>query len=130
MIKNYWHFILPAVIILGIVGYISVTDGDSGQQINTAQLAELIEQDKEDIYFLDVREDHEFKEGHIEGMSNVPLSKLDKEYSQIPKDKTIVVICRSGKRSLQAVSKLKDYGYNDLINVNGGMLEWDGKRIR
>ncbi|MBU9714192.1 rhodanese-like domain-containing protein [Evansella tamaricis] len=97
------------------------------QEISTSELAQLLKGDNQDYYFVDVREEDEYNETHIKEMVNVPLSTLDTEYSKIPEDKTVVIICRSGNRSLQAANLLKENGYKDLINVKGGMLKWDGE---
>lgn len=63
-------------------------------------------------------------------MVNIPLSVLENEYNQIPTDKEIIIICRSGNRSLQAANTLKKLGYESLTNVKGGMLVWNGNVIR
>lgn len=126
LIKKYWHIILAVVILFTVVGYkYSQTAGIN--QITTSELAVLMDsQNTDEIFFVDVREEHEFTAGHIAGMTNIPLSVLDKSYHQIPKDRQVVIICRSGNRSLQAANILKDQGYPDLVNVRGGMLDWDG----
>nr|WP_090892047.1 rhodanese-like domain-containing protein [Evansella caseinilytica] len=55
---------------------------------------------------------------------------MAQEYSVIPEDKTVVLICRSGNRSMQAANILKDKGYKKLINVSGGMLSWEGEVVK
>lgn len=101
------------------------------EQITTKQLAVMLEErERGDIVFVDVREAHEYTEGHIKGMINVPLSEIEESYHLIPAEQTVVVFCRSGNRSLQAVNKLKDFGYESLINVKGGMLAWEGEVIQ
>lgn len=129
LIKKYSFYIVIALIIIGVFGYRwSLTFGIN--QISTDQLVEYMSLGDPDLFFVDVREQHEFREGYIEGMINIPLSTLDREYKQIPKHKEIVIICRSGNRSLQAANKLKRLGYKNLTNVKGGMLEWEGNIIR
>ncbi|ARK28836.1 rhodanese-like domain-containing protein [Halalkalibacter krulwichiae] len=81
-------------------------------------------------FFIDVRESNEYIEGHIDGMVNIPLSTLGEHTDLIPKGDTIVIICRSGNRSFQAANILKDLGYQDLVNVKGGMLTWEGEVIK
>ncbi|MDG5789730.1 rhodanese-like domain-containing protein [Evansella sp. AB-P1] len=130
LFKKYWHIIISAIILLSIVGYQFYLKSGI-EQINTAELAEMLNNhDTDNIFFLDVREVNEYNEGHIEGMLNIPLSVLDTEYNEIPKDNTVVIICRSGNRSLQAANILKDLGYSKLINVTGGMLNWNGNVIK
>ncbi|UCZ53554.1 rhodanese-like domain-containing protein [Bacillus shivajii] len=94
-------------------------------QITTDDLKKKIES-KQGAYFVDVREKHEFKSGHIREMKNIPLSELGSKINTFPKDKEIVLICRSGNRSMLAAKKLKKAGYSNLINVRGGMSSWAG----
>lgn len=130
MIKKYYHYMILVVILLGFFGYkYSQTIGI--EQITTDQLAEILNTaEQENIFYVDVREPHEFNEGHIKEMMNLPLSQLESNYQLIPKDKKVVIICRSGNRSLQAANILKDLGYSDLVNVQGGMLDWDGEVVK
>lgn len=126
LIKKYWHIIIPITILIGFFGYkLSLHAGID--EMNTEQLANLMNEPHEDVFFVDVRESHEFNEGHIDGMMNIPLSTLGDQTELIPKDQTIVIICRSGNRSLQAANTLKDLGYQDLVSVKGGMLKWEGE---
>ncbi|MBU8908948.1 rhodanese-like domain-containing protein [Desertibacillus haloalkaliphilus] len=97
-------------------------------QMETNELAQLLHQTDDDSYFfVDVREENEFREGHIAQMTNFPLSQFESKLEHVPIDKTIVLICRSGNRSQQAADILVDKGYRDIININGGMLAWEGK---
>ncbi|OIJ14432.1 rhodanese [Anaerobacillus alkalilacustris] len=128
--KKYYHLILLFLLLGLFFGYKQFqTIGIA--QINTDQLAEMrMNDDQEDIVYIDVREPHEFKNGHINGMVNVPLSQLENNYDIIPKEKTVVIFCRSGNRSLQAANILKDIGYKDLVNVKGGILDWKGEVVK
>ncbi|RXI96349.1 rhodanese-like domain-containing protein [Anaerobacillus alkaliphilus] len=124
--KKYSSYIFPFVLIIGFIGY-QLFPTIGVEQISTEQLAKMMTNEADDVFYVDVREPHEFQEYHIEGMTNVPLSELESNYHVIPTDKTVVIICRSGNRSLQALNKLKDFGYQDLVNVKGGMLAWKGE---
>lgn len=74
-------------------------------------------------YLLDVRELHEYREGHIDGARLLPLGDLAKRLDELPRDREILVICRSGNRSGMATRQLQAAGYR-AINLNGGMLGW------
>ncbi|MGX9134246.1 rhodanese-like domain-containing protein [Rummeliibacillus sp. JY-2-4R] len=91
------------------------------QSISTAQLKDILnEQDK---MFIDVRTPGEYKGRHIQQFKNMPLGS---DFSKLPKDKEIVVICQSGMRSNQACKQLKKLGYEKVTNVRGGMSNWRG----
>ena len=84
--------------------------------ISTAQLKPILH-DKGKV-FIDVRTPGEYKSRSIQQFKNIPLG-LD--YSKLPKDKEIVVICQSGMRSKQACNQLKKLGFEKVTNVRGGM---------
>ena len=89
--------------------------------ISTEQLKSIIN-DKDKI-FVDVRTPGEYKGRNIRQFKNIPLGS---DFSKLPKDKEIVVICQSGMRSSQACKQLKKLGYEKITNVRGGMSAWRG----
>ena len=84
--------------------------------ISTAELKNIIN-DKDKV-FIDVRTQGEYKARGLKQFKNMPLGS---DYSKLPKDKEIVVICQSGMRSKQACNQLKKLGYEKVTNVRGGM---------
>ncbi len=72
---------------------------------------------------LDVREDVEWRHGHIEGASHIPLSDLPTRLTEVPEGQTLVV-CKVGGRSAQAVAYLRQQGH-EVVNLDGGMLDWE-----
>ncbi len=124
------NIIFYSVIAL-IVGYLLYNQFFANlgvSQVDTDEFEILLNDDQ--YYVVDVRETHEYNEGHIDGVPNVPLSTLNGNMDQIPKNQTAVIICRSGNRSMQAIRKLEAEGYENLINVKGGMLAWNGDVVR
>ena len=77
----------------------------------------------ESVYLLDVREPYEYAISDIGGV-NIPLSVLGERILEIPKDKEIVVHCKSGVRSQKAIELLKTKGFKQLKNLEGGLLAW------
>lgn len=125
MFKKNLIYIIPLFFLAVIVGY-QYTFASGNEEISNTELADLMKKESNDFFFVDVREVHEYNEAHINGMTNIPLSVIANEYDKIPSDKTVVVFCRSGSRSLQAINILEDLGFENLINVKGGMLAWKG----
>ena len=82
---------------------------------------------KQGALLLDVREPAEYSEVHASNTKLIPLGQLGSRLQEIAtyKDKPIVVICRSGRRSAQAVSLLKEAGYTQVSNVKGGTTAWE-----
>ena len=74
-------------------------------------------------YVLDVRTPQEFAEGHIASAVNLPLDQVQGRASEVPGDRPVYVICRSGSRSAQASQILHKAG-KDIRNVSRGMNDW------
>ncbi len=66
----------------------------------------------------------EFEENHIKGAINIPVADLRTRYTELNKDKLIVLICSSGNRSSLGTSILEQKGFNNLSNVAGGMTAY------
>ena len=73
---------------------------------------------------VDVRTPQEFKSGHIPGAKNIPLQTIQKELTKITKDQPVVFVCQSGSRSATACRILQEAGYENCINLIGGMIHW------
>jgi rhodanese-related sulfurtransferase len=74
---------------------------------------------------IDVRTSAEFAAGHIQGARLMPLSELGRRLGDLPKERPVVCVCRSGHRSGVAASQLRALGY-PARNMAGGMLRWRG----
>jgi rhodanese-related sulfurtransferase len=94
-----------------------------GQSISPAAYqAEFIATQKPHV-LIDVRSPEEFKSGHIPGAKNIDLRVLAQRLDAVPKDKPVVLYCRSGNRSGQAASLLQQAGYAEIFNL-GGIGDW------
>lgn len=72
---------------------------------------------------IDVREPFEYEVSNLNGL-NIPLVGVLVESDKISKDIPVIIQCRSGKRSAQAVMLLEQQGYTNLANLQGGILAW------
>jgi rhodanese-related sulfurtransferase len=91
--------------------------------IPTVDLSGVPDPLPEGLAVLDVRQGFEWEAGHIEGAVHVPLNELPQRLAEVPDGQTLVV-CKVGGRSAQAVGWLAQQGY-DVVNLDGGMLEWE-----
>jgi rhodanese-related sulfurtransferase len=78
----------------------------------------------EKVLIIDVRTPAEFKQERIEQAVNKPLDSIEKWIHELPKDKTIYFVCRSGNRSGIAQRIAAQRGYADAYNMTGGMIAW------
>ena len=76
-----------------------------------------------DVVVLDVREQDEWDAGHIEGALHLPMSQLVDRVAELPADRRIVCVCRSGNRSARVTAWLIANGV-DALNLDGGMQQW------
>lgn len=97
-------------------------------QVDTLQATRLINQD---ALVLDVREDKEYNEGHLPKARHIPLGTLPQRIKEIEKfkNKPIVVNCRSGQRSARACGILKKHGFENVVNLAGGILAWEAANL-
>jgi rhodanese-related sulfurtransferase len=78
-----------------------------------------------DAFVLDVREDDEWVAGHVPGALHVPMMEIPARADEVPTDRDVVVVCRMGQRSAQVVAYLRQSGFENVINLDGGMASWD-----
>ena len=112
------------VLIMGLLSWMTGCTADAGSNRLTA--AELLQKihSGEKLYLIDVRQPEELTGplGALPGVVNIPLPDLERRSAEIPKNRALILICRSGHRSSQAASILKRQGYTQIQNVEGGML--------
>lgn len=85
--------------------------------------------DGEVTLILDVRNEDEFAEGHLKNAIQIPVKELKENLSDIEKfkDELVLIYCRSGKRSAEAVDILKENGFKNLVHMKDGISKWDGE---
>lgn len=74
---------------------------------------------------IDVREADEYATGRIPGSMWIPLGELASRTDEVPTDVPVVMVCRSGNRSAEAVKILQRAGFTNIHNMTGGMIEWN-----
>ena len=93
------------------------------KEISPAELKQLKDQNA-DFVLIDVREEHEFDEANLNGQL-IPMGEVMDRVDEIPKDKQVVVHCRSGKRSATVINALESqHGFTNLYNLRGGILAY------
>ncbi len=92
------------------------------KEISVQELKELKDKNA-DFQLIDVREENEYEVAEIGG-ELIPMATVPDNLDKISKDKQVVVHCRSGKRSGGIVQYLESQGYDNVVNLAGGILAW------
>ena len=94
------------------------------EKISAAEAKEMIDSST-NLIILDVRTQDEYEEGHIEGAILIPDYEIKTKADEVLTDKnaTILVYCRSGRRSALAAKTMSDLGYTSIYDF-GGILDW------
>jgi phage shock protein E len=87
-------------------------------------LLEHLSRHPDHLFVLDVRTPQEYAEGHVPGAVNVPYDQLASRLADIPKDKDVVLYCKSGRRAGIAAETLTANGYTRLSHLEGDMPAW------
>ncbi len=98
----------------------------SNGAVPTVQVTEVPDPLPADLSVLDVREHLEWRHGHIDGAVHIPLRDLPSRVHELPSG-PVLVVCKVGSRSEQAVAYLRAGG-RDAVNLGGGMLDWADAR--
>jgi SulP family sulfate permease len=73
---------------------------------------------------IDVREPDEFARGHIPGAELIPLRTVLDRGPELPRDRRLLLACRSGRRTQRAMHMLRTMGFEDIYGLRGGILAW------
>ena len=132
MIKKNLSTILSWLFLAVVVIYFAYSKGwiFAGFDSITPQQAQTLLKNDKNVFLLDVRTKEEFAQGYIEGATLIPVQELSENISQLQdeKDKTIIVYCHSGNRSVQASRILANNGFTPL-NVSGGITGWKSESL-
>jgi rhodanese-related sulfurtransferase len=124
--------IVLVVIILGIggTGILPRISGNTQATSTTVVNNQRVSVDaayqlyQEEVLTVDVRTPEEWEEGHIPGATLIPLNELVERAGELPKGDPILLYCRSGNRSLQALNLLAAQGFQNLSSMDGGINDW------
>ncbi len=124
----YLFLALAALLVMLVMSFLGdrLRGFESRTPIEAVQLI-----NREDALVLDVREDNEYKSGHVVNSLHIPLGSLAARMKELEKYKArpIVVGCRSGNRSGQACSTLKKQGFDKVYNLRGGIMAWQSDNL-
>jgi rhodanese-related sulfurtransferase len=113
---------------LGIVAAILLTAAillwPKATHSNEISVAKAYKKYLQGVYILDVRTQAEWDQSHIANGTLIPLDQLQNRITELPRDRVIVVVCRTGKRSQTGMNLLQGAGYKRAVSMNGGLTAW------
>ena len=97
----------------------------AGREVSVFEAVQLI--NRQDAVVVDVRDTGEFESGHVASAKHVPERQVSERLKDLEKFKSlpIIVICRSGMRSSVAVQVLRRSGFDQAVNLRGGIGAWE-----
>lgn len=126
-----WIGAAVAVVVIGLaagalIWWQSTQAGTLSATVSVAEAARLRDSG---AFILDVREQSEWDSFHIPGATLIPLGQLPSRLSEVPADKPVVVVCRSGNRSQQGRDILRNAGFGQVTSMAGGVNEWQAQGL-
>lgn len=118
------HLVLSAMWLATVAAIIFYHQRTASAAVGPQQAVMLI--NRKDAVVLDVRDKKEFDAGHIVDSVNIPLAKLKQRVTELKKhkDKPVLVVCKLGQHSGDAVKTLEEAGHSEVIRLSGGVTEW------
>ena len=123
------HLVLTGMWVVSLAAIVFYHQRTGAKSVGPQQAVLLI--NRQDAVVVDIREKKEFESGHIVDSINIPLAKLSASLNQIKKhkDKPVVVVCKLGQQSAQAVKTLEQQGYSQVYRMSGGITEWKAQSL-
>ncbi len=94
------------------------------KQLTVPEFEDALRVNRKKGVLVDVREEGEYARGHLAGADLLPLRHIIEDAEQLPRDRPVMLICRSGRRSTRAMHWLIGLGFEDVVNLKGGLLSW------
>ncbi|HSL18062.1 MAG TPA: SulP family inorganic anion transporter [Methylomirabilota bacterium] len=94
------------------------------RQLTVPEFEDALRINRRNALLLDVREPAEYRSGHLPGAQLMPLRTVIEDAERLPRDRPILLVCRSGRRSTRAMHWLIGLGFDEVVNLKGGILSW------
>ncbi|MCH7817685.1 MAG: rhodanese-like domain-containing protein [Proteobacteria bacterium] len=123
------HVVLAGMWLLTLGAIIFYHQRTGSKAVGPQQAVMLI--NRSDAIVVDVREKKEFESGHIVDAINIPMSKLKQRLTELQKHKAkpVVVVCKLGQQSGEAVKTLQEAGHAEVFKLAGGLAEWKAQSL-
>ncbi len=122
----FWIGGIAALFVLGLFGVWFTTKGTSQSNVYPQEISvsEALAKKDAGAFILDVRQPEEWNEFHVPGAILIPLGELASRVNELPRDREVLVICRTGHRSAQGRDILLSAGFTQVTSIAGGITQW------
>jgi rhodanese-related sulfurtransferase len=122
-----WYLVATAVALLLLLVAHERRRGVPG--LSPAQVVTLVNQ--KDAVIVDVRDNAEFKQGHIVNSSNIPHGKLGERLAELAgyRERPVVLVCKMGHHSGEIAKSLREKGFAEVYRLQGGIMEWQSSQL-
>lgn len=129
-VGNHWGLALAFLGITILIIYNELRRRLAGTQ-QLGPHAATLAMNAEATVILDVREDSEYKQGHIANAVHIPLGQLAKRLTELDKyrERPLIAYCRTGNRSNNAAQLLHKHGFTTVHNLAGGIVAWQNANL-
>lgn len=126
-----WGWILMAIVVVFIIGMAAMQNNLPAATALSAEITvdQAAQMRTEGAFILDVREPSEWVQFHIPGSTLIPLGDLPDRLNELPADRLIVVVCRSGNRSATGRDILLGAGFTQVTSMAGGVTRWQAQGL-
>ncbi len=98
-------------------------------ELTVSEVKAYLADANEEFQLVDVRQEKEYRSGHLPGALLIPLDQLERRFDELDSSLKTIVYCRSGVRSGSACQLLEQRGFQNIFNMKGGILAWQGQRV-
>lgn len=123
------HYVLVSAFFVLWAVFFALESRRGGQTVTTQQATNLI--NRQDAKVIDVRDSDEFRQGHIAGSLNIPLSQFAERVAELDrfKDKPVILVCKMGTSAALAGRQLRARGFATVLRVQGGIQGWRAENL-
>ncbi|MBI5878460.1 MAG: rhodanese-like domain-containing protein [Chloroflexi bacterium] len=123
-----WASVLVAAVLVIAAGAVWAFSSANAPATSTYPaeigLADAVAKRAAGAFILDVRQPDEWADYHVPGSTLIPLEQLEARARELPRDREVVVVCRSGNRSATGRDILKKAGFSQVTSLAGGLSQW------
>lgn len=125
MKKLFFSVVLIGILTL-VIGCANQNTSNQVQPISVAEFKKQLDAGiGNNTIIVDLRESVLYNNGHISGAILIPFADFEKQYTQLDKNKRIILVCHTGPMGDASAQFLKTKGYEQVLNLEGGMQAWD-----